>query len=124
MGPLEATKPWNANGVEGTYRFLSRVWRLFVKEEGTMSSKLTDGGETSDAFKRTWHRSIKKITDDYENLRFNTVISQLMIFVNEAYKTESLPREAMTQFLQLLSPIAPHITEELWERMGRADSLS
>ncbi|MDF2838168.1 MAG: leucyl-tRNA synthetase, partial [Paenibacillus sp.] len=124
MGPLEATKPWNANGVEGTYRFLSRVWRLFVNEDGTLSSKLTDGGETSDAFKRTWHRSVKKVTEDYENLRFNTVISQLMIFVNEAYKTESLPREAMTQFLQMLSPIAPHITEELWERIGRTDSLS
>jgi leucyl-tRNA synthetase len=124
MGPLEATKPWNTNGVEGTYRFLSRVWRLFVNEDGTLTAKLSDGGETSDAFMRTWHRSIKKITDDYENLRFNTVISQLMIFVNEAYKTESLPREAMAQFLQMLSPIAPHITEELWERIGRADGIS
>lgn len=124
MGPLEATKPWNTNGVEGTYRFLSRVWRLFVNEDGTLSSKLSDGGETSDAFKRTWHRSIKKITEDYENLRFNTVISQLMIFVNEAYKTESLPVEAMAQFLQMLSPIAPHIAEELWERIGRADSIT
>lgn len=123
MGPLEATKPWNANGVEGTYRFLSRVWRLFVNEDGGLSGKISDA-DTSDAFKRTWHRSIKKITEDYENLRFNTVISQLMIFVNEAYKTDVLPREAMAQFLQLLSPIAPHIAEELWERIGRGDTIT
>ncbi|RJE89845.1 leucine--tRNA ligase [Paenibacillus sp. 1011MAR3C5] len=123
MGPLEATKPWNTNGVEGTYRFLARVWRLFVNEDGTISSKIGDG-ETTDAFKRTWHRSIKKITDDYENLRFNTVISQLMIFVNEAYKTDVLPREAMAQFVQMLSPIAPHIAEELWEKLGQEGTIT
>ncbi|REK77443.1 leucine--tRNA ligase [Paenibacillus paeoniae] len=123
MGPLEATKPWNTNGVEGTYRFLARVWRLFVNEDGTISSKIGDG-ETTDVFKRTWHRSIKKMTDDYENLRFNTVISQLMIFVNEAYKTDILPREAMAQFVQLLSPIAPHIAEELWEKLGQEGTIS
>ncbi|MEK3881656.1 leucine--tRNA ligase [Paenibacillus sp. PL2-23] len=123
MGPLEATKPWNTNGVEGTYRFLSRVWRLFVNEDGTLSAKIGDG-ETTDAFKRVWHRSIKKISDDYENLRFNTVISQLMIFVNEAYKTDSLPKEAMAQFLQMLSPIAPHITEELWEKLGYSETIT
>ncbi|CAM4231117.1 leucyl-tRNA synthetase [Paenibacillus endophyticus] len=123
MGPLEATKPWNTNGVEGTYRFLSRVWRLFVNEDGSLNAKISDA-DTSDAFKRTWHRSIKKITEDYEGLRFNTVISQLMIFVNEAYKTDSLPKAAMEQFVQLLSPIAPHIAEELWEKLGRTDSLT
>lgn len=123
MGPLEATKPWNTNGVEGTYRFLSRVWRLFVNEDGSLSAKICNS-DTSDAFKRTWHRSIKKITEDYEALRFNTVISQLMIFVNEAYKTDVLPVAAMEQFVQLISPIAPHIAEELWEKLGRKDSLS
>ncbi|MDQ0111750.1 leucine--tRNA ligase [Paenibacillus harenae] len=123
MGPLEATKPWNTNGVEGTYRFLSRVWRLFVNEDGSLSAKISDG-DTSESFKRTWHRSIKKVTEDYENLRFNTVISQLMIFVNEAYKTEVLPSEAMGQFLQMLSPIAPHIAEELWEKLGRAETIT
>lgn len=123
MGPLEATKPWNTNGVEGTYRFLSRVWRLFISEDGSLSAKIGDI-ETSEAFKRTWHRSIKKITDDYDNLRFNTVISQLMIFVNEAYKTDVLPRQAMEDFVQMISPIAPHIAEELWEKLGRNDSLT
>ncbi|WP_424766738.1 leucine--tRNA ligase [Paenibacillus sp. sgz302251] len=123
MGPLEATKPWNTNGVEGIYRFLSRVWRLFVNEDGSLNAKI-GAGEANDTFKRTWHRSIKKISEDYEGLRFNTVISQLMIFVNEAYKTDTLPSEAMEQFVQMLSPIAPHIAEELWEKLGRNDSLT
>ncbi|REJ15194.1 MAG: leucine--tRNA ligase [Paenibacillaceae bacterium] len=123
MGPLEATKPWNTNGVEGTYRFLSRVWRLYVGEDGKLNPKIADG-DADDAFKRTWHRTIKKVTEDYENLRFNTAISQLMIFVNDAYKAERLPRKAMNDFLQLLSPIAPHIAEELWERMGHSDTIT
>jgi len=123
MGPLEATKPWNTNGVEGTYRFLSRVWRLYVGEDGRLNPKITDEGG-DEAFIRTWHRTIKKVTEDFENLRFNTAISQLMIFVNDAYKAEKLPRKAMNDFLQLLSPIAPHIAEELWERMGHADTIT
>jgi leucyl-tRNA synthetase len=123
MGPLEATKPWNTNGVEGSFRFLSRVWRLFVTEEGTLNPAISEDGG-SDAFKRVWHRSVKKVTDDYENLRFNTAISQMMIFVNEAYKSDSLPRKALADFLQLLSPIAPHIAEELWARLGHNESIT
>lgn len=121
MGPLEATKPWNTNGVEGSYRFLNRVWRLFVNEEGTLQAKITDDGG-DDTFKRTWHRTVKKITEDYEALRFNTAISQMMIFVNDAYKAESLPKKAMENFVQMLSPIAPHIAEELWEKLGHTDT--
>jgi leucyl-tRNA synthetase len=123
MGPLEATKPWNTNGVEGTHRFLSRVWRLYIGEDGSLNPKIADEGG-DEAFTRTWHRTIKKVTEDYENLRFNTAISQLMIFVNDAYKAERLPRKAMNDFLQLLSPIAPHIAEELWERMGHGDTIT
>jgi leucyl-tRNA synthetase len=123
MGPLEQTKPWNTNGVEGVYRFLNRVWRLFVTEEGTLQARMkADGG--TDAFKRTWHRTIKKLTEDYEALRFNTAISQMMIFVNEAYKQETLPLEGMKHFVQLLSPIAPHIAEELWEKFGGTGSVT
>lgn len=122
MGPLEATKPWNTNGVEGSFRFLSRIWRLFVSDDGSLNPKI--GGAGSDAFNRTWHRTIKKVTEDYDALRFNTAISQLMIFVNEAYKAESLPAEAMNQFVQMLSPIAPHIAEELWERLGHNESVT
>ncbi|MNP00705.1 Leucine--tRNA ligase [compost metagenome] len=123
MGPLEATKPWSMNGVEGSHRFLARVWRLIINEEGNLNSKIVDN-EGTEEFKRVWHKSIKKVTDDFDNLRFNTAISQLMIFVNEAYKTEQLPRLAVEQFVQLLSPLAPHISEELWQRLGHVGSIS
>ncbi|MFB5762765.1 leucine--tRNA ligase [Paenibacillus medicaginis] len=123
MGPLEATKPWNENGVEGTYRFLSRVWRLFISEDGSLNSKITPDGGTDD-FKRIWHKTIKKVTEDLDNLRFNTAISQLMIFINEAYKADSLPRQGMEHFVQLLSPLAPHLAEELWERLGHSGTIS
>ncbi|NQX57765.1 leucine--tRNA ligase [Paenibacillus qinlingensis] len=125
MGPLEATKPWNTTGVDGIYRFLNRVWRLFVDDNGQVHSKISaDETLGSDAFKRTWHRSIKKITEDFDALRFNTAISQMMIFVNEAYKTERLPLEAMKNFVQMLSPIAPHLAEELWEKLGGVESIT
>ncbi|TYA12899.1 leucine--tRNA ligase [Paenibacillus faecis] len=123
MGPLEATKPWNANGVEGTHRFLSRVWRLFVGEDGGLNAKIVDG-EGSDEFKRTWHKTIKKVTEDFEALRFNTAISQLMIFVNEAYKTDIVPKTAAENFVQMLSPLAPHLAEELWERLGHNETVT
>ncbi|WP_322904881.1 leucine--tRNA ligase [Paenibacillus campi] len=123
MGPLEATKPWNENGVEGMYRFLGRVWRLFISEDGSLNPKIVaDGGD--DAFKRTWHKTIKKVSEDMEALRFNTAISQLMIFTNDAYKVDELPRQAMENFVQLLSPLAPHIAEELWTRLGHEGSIT
>lgn len=125
MGPLEATKPWNTNGVEGTYRFLNRIWRLLIGENGQLSAKISADEELgSESFKRIWHRTIKKVTEDYEHLRFNTVISQLMIFVNEAYKTDRLPKAAMEHFVQMLAPIAPHIAEELWEKLGHNGTLT
>ncbi|GIO40505.1 leucine--tRNA ligase [Paenibacillus apis] len=123
MGPLEATKPWNANGVEGTHRFLARIWRLFVAENGSLNAKIVDG-DGSDEFKRTWHKTIKKVTEDMEALRFNTAISQLMIFINEAYKTDTIPKAAAANFVQMLSPLAPHLAEELWERLGHQESIS
>jgi leucyl-tRNA synthetase len=123
MGPLEATKPWNTNGVDGIYRFLSRVWRLFVDDNGSLNEKIRNvTGDES--FRRTWHKSLKKVGEDYEALRFNTAISQMMIFVNEAYKSETLPKKAMEDFVQMLSPIAPHISEELWQKLGHNGSVS
>ena len=98
MGPLEATKPWNTNGVEGTFRFLSRVWRLFIGDDGQLNPKIVEG-EGTDDFKRTLHKTIKKVTEDFEHMRFNTAISQLMVFINEGYKTEELPRKAMENFV-------------------------
>src|SRR5690606_7725800 len=124
MGPLEATKPWNTNGVEGTHKFLARIWRLFINEaDGALNPKIGDG-PCSDRFVRTWHKTIKKVTEDIEHLRFNTAISQLMVFINDAYKEERLPLEAMKHFVQMLSPIAPHIAEELWERLGQSGSIT
>ncbi|GAC42314.1 leucine--tRNA ligase [Paenibacillus popilliae] len=123
MGPLEITKPWNEKGVEGMFRFLNRIWRLFIAEDGQLNSKITDGpGE--DSFIRTWHKTVKKVTEDMEAMRFNTAISQLMIFINDAYKAETLPRQAMENFVQLLSPLAPHIAEELWQRLGHNDTIT
>ncbi|WEK53097.1 MAG: leucine--tRNA ligase [Candidatus Cohnella colombiensis] len=123
MGPLEATKPWNTNGVEGVHRFLARVWRLFIDDNGNVHEKIQDvAGD--DTFRRVWHKTLKKIGEDYDGLRFNTAISQLMIFVNDAYKTDVLPKEAMKQFVQMLSPLAPHIAEELWSKLGGEGSVS
>jgi leucyl-tRNA synthetase len=123
MGPLEATKPWNTNGVEGVHRFLARIWRLYVDDNGNLNAKIQDV-PGDDNFRRIWHKTIKKVTEDYENLRFNTAISQLMIFVNESYKAETLPKQAMAHFVQMLSPVAPHIAEELWEKLGHRDTIT
>lgn len=123
MGPLEATKPWNTNGVEGTHRFLSRVWRLFIGDDGRLNPKIVDG-EGSDEWKRILHKTIKKVTEDIEHMRFNTAISQLMIFINEGYKADELPRKAMENFVQMLSPLAPHLAEELWSRLGHTESIT
>lgn len=123
MGPLEATKPWSENGVEGAHRFLSRVWRLFVSEDGSLNDKITNEGG-SDEFNRTWHKTLKKVTEDLDALRFNTAISQLMIFTNDAYKADRLPRAAMENFVQMLSPLAPHLAEELWQLLGHSESIT
>ncbi len=123
MGPLEATKPWNTQGVEGVHRYLARVWRLFVGEDGQLSAKISDA-QGSDEFRRTWHKTIKKVTDDYEHLRFNTAISQLMIFINDAYKVDTLPKQAAEHFVQMIAPIAPHLGEELWQLLGHTESIT
>jgi leucyl-tRNA synthetase len=122
MGPLEEMKPWSTKGVEGVFRFLNRVWRLYVTEEDTISSTIADVEPEPD-FLRLFHQTVKKITEDVPALRFNTAISQMMIFMNEAYKLEILPKKLMQDFLIVLSPFAPHITEELWHRMGNTGSI-
>ncbi len=123
MGPIEEMKPWSTKGVEGVFRFLNRVWRLFVKEGAGLNPAIVDKPSTPD-FERLFHQTVKKVGEDIEGLRFNTAISQLMIFINEAMKLEELPRKELEQFLLLLSPFAPHIAEELWELMGHKRSLS
>lgn len=121
MGPLEVQKPWQMKGVEGVYRFLQRTWRLVVDEKsGGLNARLTDEPAGSEpALERTLHKTIKKVTEDTETLQMNTGIAQMMIFVNEATSAQSLPREIVTTFLRLLSPYAPHLCEELWQRLGQ-----
>ena len=134
MGPLEAVKPWSSKGVEGVYRFLGRVWRLFVDEksetafeqaETTEQNKnelldliLLDGGITdldaTPAQLKALHACIKKVTEDLDGMRFNTAISAMMVFINEAMTWQTKPLSVMKTFLQLLAPFAPHIAEELW----------
>ena len=121
MGPLEQVKPWQMAGVEGVSRFLARTWRLVVDEEtGALSKKVTDAPSASEAaLHKLLHKTIKKVKEDTEALRFNTAISAMMTFVNEATSATTLPKELLATFTQLLSPYASHLAEELWERLGR-----
>ncbi|MDH6363398.1 leucyl-tRNA synthetase [Enterococcus sp. PF1-24] len=122
MGPLDASIAWSENGLEGSRKFLERVWRLIVDENGKMRDRIStfnDGKLT-----KVYHQTVKKVTEDYQSLHFNTAISQLMVFVNEAYKSEVLPYEYVEGFVQLLAPIAPHLGEELWEILGNQDGIS
>ncbi len=124
MGPLEQVKPWNTRGVEGTHRFLNRAWRLVTGgEENSPSPPLRNEAPTHDQ-SRLLHQTIAKVTEDIEGMRFNTAIAALMEFVNAANKWPSMPRAAAESFVLLLAPLAPHIAEELWERLGHAESLA
>ena len=116
MGPLEADKPWNTEGVRGSRRFIERVYRLFT--EGKITDNLNPNLE------QIYHQTVKKVTSDYENISINTAISQMMIFINSCYKEAELPREYMEGFLKLFNPICPHITEELWEKLGHNKTIS
>ncbi|MCB1199169.1 MAG: leucine--tRNA ligase [Leptospiraceae bacterium] len=126
MGPLEQMKPWSSKSIEGVYRFLSRVWRLMIEEDGSLSSRVTNVPQKEDAIEidKSIHRSIAKVTQDIERLSFNTAISQLMICLNEISKKEALGLENCKTFVLLLSPFAPHITEELWQRLGEQTTLA
>jgi len=124
MGPLSDDKPWNSSGIEGVHRFLRKAWRGIIDREGKVSSRISEGNEDPSELNRVLHETIKKVTEDIENLRFNTAISQLMIFVNQLQKTDTVSTGTVRVFLQLLAPFAPHIAEELWERMGGIPSIS
>jgi leucyl-tRNA synthetase len=123
MGPLEDVKPWSTKGVEGVSRFLNRVWRLYILDDNTVDRALGDT-PVSGNLEFVWNSTVRKVTDDIENLRFNTAISQMMIFVNEVMKEEVRPRGMLEKFLILLSPFAPHIAEELWSRLGHTGSIA
>jgi leucyl-tRNA synthetase len=121
MGPLDAVKPWQPQGIEGMYRFLGRAMRSIAGDEG--APEYTNGTPPEE-LTRLMHQSILKVTDDIENMRFNTAISQLMVFNNELMKQQVRYREPCEAFVKLLHPFAPHLCEELWQILGHSESLS
>ena len=117
MGPLEAALPWSTNGLDGSRKWLDRVYRLFIEQD-----KLSD--ENDHSLDRVYHQTVKKVTDDFETLGFNTAISQMMIFINECYKAPSVYKEYAFNFIKMLSCIAPHICEEMWQMLGNENTLA
>ncbi|MBQ3140250.1 MAG: leucine--tRNA ligase [Ruminococcus sp.] len=117
MGPLEVSKPWNPKGVEGARKFINRVWNFFTEAEN-----LTDDNDGS--LTKVYHKTVKKVTEDYEKLAFNTAISQMMIFVNEVYKVGKCPKEYAEGIIKMLSCITPHIGEEIWSILGHNDTIA
>ncbi|MFA6694639.1 MAG: class I tRNA ligase family protein, partial [Bacillota bacterium] len=123
MGPLEASISWSTNGLDGSRRFLDRIWRLLVDENGKLSNNVKEG-IVGGRLERIYHQTVKKVTEDFENLGFNTGIAQMMVFINEAYKTPELPKEYIEGFVKLLAPICPHLAEELWEKLGHEGTIA
>ena len=117
MGPIDSAKPWDTNGIDGAKRFLERVWRLYVETD-----KIQDKPNTN--LEKVYNMTVKKVTSDFENMYFNTAISQMMIFINSVYKEDVFPTEYAEGFLKLLNPVAPHITEELWNRLGHNNTIT
>ena len=117
MGPLEVSKPWNDSNVQGAKRFITRVWNFFTEPENIIEE---DDGKLT----RIYHQTVKKVTNDFEALGYNTAISQMMIFVNEVYKTGRCPREFAEGLIKMLSCVCPHVGEEIWQRMGHDDTIA
>lgn len=122
MGPLDAAIAWSEKGLDGSRRFLDRVWRLMVNEDGTLSSKIVTINNKS--LDKVYNQTVKKVTEDFETLGFNTAISQLMVFINECYKVDEVYKPYIEGFVKMLAPIAPHIGEELWSKLGHEESIT
>ena len=123
LGPLEAMKPWNPRGIEGVHRFLQKAWRELIGADGNVNAKVSDTAADPADLTKLLHETIKKVGDDIEGLRFNTAISQMMIFVNALQKAPAVNTATARSFLQLLAPFSPHIAEELWSRLGGTGSV-
>ena len=117
MGPLEVSKPWNPQGVDGARRFINRVWNFFTEPANIVE-------ESDDTLKKVYHQTVKKVTEDFEQLGFNTAISQMMIFVNAVYKAGKCPREYAEGFIKMFSCICPHVGEEAWASLGHEDTIA
>jgi leucyl-tRNA synthetase len=126
MGPLEATKPWSNEGIAGIHRFLSRVWRLIIDVFTSDINTRIVNEQPSDEQKKLLHTTIKKLTKDIEDgdMKFNTSIAQMMIFINELYKADTISREVIEKFILLLAPYAPHLAEEIWHKLGHQTTLA
>ncbi|GBX91168.1 leucyl-tRNA synthetase [Staphylococcus aureus] len=122
MGPLDAAIAWSEKGLDGSRRFLDRVWRLMVNEDGTLSSKIVTTNNKS--LDKVYNQTVKKVTEDFETLGFNTAISQLMVFINECYKVDEVYKPYIEGFVKMLAPIAPHVGEELWSKLGHEESIT
>ncbi|HCY9490766.1 TPA: leucine--tRNA ligase [Staphylococcus aureus] len=122
MGPLDAAIAWSEKGLDASRRFLDRVWRLMVNEDGTLSSKIVTTNNKS--LDKVYNQTVKKVTEDFETLGFNTAISQLMVFINECYKVDEVYKPYIEGFVKMLAPIAPHIGEELWSKLGYEESIT
>ncbi|AYU55517.1 leucine--tRNA ligase [Staphylococcus debuckii] len=122
MGPLDAAIAWSEKGLDGSRRFLDRVWRLLINEDGTLTSKVVETDDKS--LQKVYNQTVKKVTEDFDTLNFNTAISQLMVFINEGYKAEQLYKPYVEGFVKMLAPIAPHLGEELWSKLGHDETIT
>ena len=122
MGPLDASIPWSEEGLGGAHKFINRVWNLLIDENDNLRDRVTTINNHD--LDKIYNETVKKVTEDYEAMHFNTAISQLMVFANNAYKVDSLPLEYVEGLVKLLSPVVPHITEELWSKLGHVGSIA
>ena len=122
MGPLDAAIAWSENGLDGSRRFLDRVWRLIVTEDGSLNNKIVESNDKS--LDKVYNQTVKKVTEDFDALSFNTAISQLMVFINDCYKANEIYKPYIKGFVKMLAPIAPHICEELWSKLGHNETIT
>ena len=122
MGTLDAAIAWSENGLDGSRRFLDRVWRLFINEDGSLSNKIVENNDNS--LDKVYNQTVKKVTEDFDTLNFNTAISQLMVFINDCYKANNIYKPYVEGFVKMLAPIAPHVSEELWQRLGNQETIT
>jgi len=124
MGPLDASKPWNTRDIPGLHRFLNRVWRLIVDEQSGGLCRAVQDVEPDETALRRLHQTIRKVEEDIEEFRFNTAIAEMISLTNKLTAATVRPARLLEQLVLILSPLAPHICEELWSRLGHADTLA
>ncbi|WP_145115316.1 leucine--tRNA ligase [Staphylococcus argensis] len=122
MGPLDAAIAWSEKGLEGSRRFLDRIWRLLINEDGSLYEKVVNTNKGT--LDKTYNQTVKKVTEDFESISFNTAISQLMVFINDSYKADELYQPYIEGFVKMLAPIAPHLGEELWSKLGHDETIT